>query len=68
MPSPIAFCRWSKKASESAIEELNPSSLRKTYFSEGYGLQAVHKCFAMNPALAAEGTHFVLLPAFSATC
>jgi hypothetical protein len=23
--------------------------------SEGYGLQAVRKCFAMNPALAAEG-------------
>jgi hypothetical protein len=24
-------------------------------FREGYGLQAVRKCFAMNPALAAEG-------------
>jgi hypothetical protein len=27
----------------------------KTHCSEGYGLQAVRKCFAMNPALAAEG-------------
>jgi hypothetical protein len=26
----------------------------KTHFSEGYGLQAVRKGFAMNPALAAE--------------
>jgi hypothetical protein len=27
----------------------------KLIFSEGYGLQAVRKSFAMNPALAAEG-------------
>jgi hypothetical protein len=27
----------------------------KTHVSEGYGLQAVRKCFATNPALAAEG-------------
>jgi hypothetical protein len=27
----------------------------KTHFSEGYGLQSVRKCLAMNPALAAEG-------------
>jgi hypothetical protein len=27
----------------------------KTHSSEGYGLQPVRKCFAMNPALAAEG-------------
>jgi hypothetical protein len=27
----------------------------KLIFSEGYGLQAVRKCLAMNPALAAEG-------------
>jgi hypothetical protein len=29
--------------------------LLKTHFPEGYGLQAVHKCLAMNSALAAEG-------------
>jgi hypothetical protein len=28
----------------------------KTHVAEGYGLQAVRKCFAMIPALAAEGT------------
>jgi hypothetical protein len=27
----------------------------KTHLLEGYGLQAVRKCFAMNPALATEG-------------
>ena len=26
---------------------------------EGYGLQAVRKCFAMNPALAAEGRFLI---------
>jgi hypothetical protein len=34
-------------------------SLRKNPFFEGYGLQAVRKCFAMNPALEAEGAHFI---------
>jgi hypothetical protein len=28
----------------------------KAHVSEGYGLQAVRRRFAMNPALAAEGT------------
>jgi hypothetical protein len=32
-----------------------PSGCGKTYFPEGYGLQAARKCFAMNSALAAEG-------------
>ncbi len=30
----------------------------KREFLEGDGLQAVHKCFAVNPALAAEGAAF----------
>jgi hypothetical protein len=30
--------------------------LRKTHFAEGYGLQAVHKCFPIILALAAEGS------------
>ena len=36
-----------------------------SHVSEGYGLQAVRKCFAMNPALAAEGRlplHMALFP------
>ena len=28
----------------------------KLALSEGYGLQAVHNCCVMNPALAAEGS------------
>ena len=40
----------------------------KTHLSEGYGLQAVRKCFAMNLALAAEGTPFIVLPTLSASC
>jgi hypothetical protein len=32
----------------------------KVIFPEGYGLQAVRKYFAMNSALAAEGTVFPL--------
>jgi hypothetical protein len=39
----------------------------KTHVSEGYGLQAVRKCFAMNPALAAEG-RFPSKQHFSASC
>jgi hypothetical protein len=35
--------------------------------SEGYGLQAVRKCFAMNPALAAEG-RFPSKKDFFASC
>jgi hypothetical protein len=31
------------------------TACRKTNVSEGYGLQVVGKCFAMNPVLAAEG-------------
>jgi hypothetical protein len=34
----------------------------KAHLFEGYGLQAVRKCFEMNPALAAEGC-FRLEPA-----
>ena len=30
----------------------------KREFLEGDGLQAVHKCFTVNPALAAEGAAF----------
>lgn len=30
--------------------------MEEATFPEGYGLQAVRKCFAMNSALAAEGS------------
>ena len=43
------------------------SRLRKTHFPEGYDLQAVRKCFAVNSALATEGT-LPLQPTFSAAC
>jgi hypothetical protein len=39
-----------------------------SFSPEGYGLQAVRKGFAMNSAFAAEGTHFIPLPTFSAAC
>src|ERR1700729_2859214 len=38
-----------------ALYEGHRFTARGKTHSEGYGLQAVRKCFAMNPALAAEG-------------
>ena len=40
---------------KSSKQAFNHQLCGKTHGSEGYGLQAVRKCFAMNPALAAEG-------------
>jgi hypothetical protein len=38
----------------------------KLALSEGYGLQAVHNCCVMNPALAAEGRYSSRNRTFSA--
>ena len=43
-----------KKASRTRAKQ----AAEKREFLEGDGLQAVHKCFAVNPALAAEGAAF----------
>src|SRR5450755_4331426 len=53
------------KASFSAAAK---QAAEKLALFEGYGLQAVHNCCVMNPALAAEGCYSSRNHPFSAAC
>ena len=50
--------RLKKSLLRQGVPSVAKQAAEKREFLEGDGLQAVHKCFAVNPALAAEGAAF----------